>query len=49
MRRKAHVRFGERHGETGASRCVPRSVPTRHLVIGANRYVSLRERGIGRW
>lgn len=49
MRRKMHVRFGEGYGETGVYHHAPRSVPTRHIVIGANRYVSLRERGIGRW
>jgi len=77
MRRKSHVRFGERGGENRTEQSVngvpaptPRDptpspedgVVTRaivqagklleidvldHLVIGGNRFVSLKERGLG--
>jgi len=48
MRRKSHVRFGERDGENRLEQSrygVP--VPTLHLIIGGNRWVSLKERNLG--
>jgi hypothetical protein len=48
MRRKSHVRFGERDGETHLSQGRKvRPVPTLHLIIGANTFVSLNRRGLG--
>jgi hypothetical protein len=48
MRRKSHVRFGERDGETRLSKDGKvRPVPTLHIIIGQGRFISLKRRGLG--